>query len=246
MPEISLLFSLSIFIAGFLMFLAPCTFPLIPGFLAVLAGGKKSKNEKLNIISNTVAFCFGFTLIFILFGIGASTINIYFADSFILIKKFSGILVIIFGLMILGFIKPYFFIGQKTLVIPRFIQPGTLRSSFLLGSVFSIGWSPCIGPIMASVLLIAANGESVLMGIFVLTLFSLGFSLPLVLSAVFYQRISHLVRPYERFNQLIKILSGLILLVLGVLLLLGDEGLILVYGTKLFYLLRLDFLFNYY
>ncbi len=246
MLELSLLFVGSAFLAGFLMFLAPCTFPLVPAFLAVLAGGRGNVINKRDLIKNTLFFCLGFSIVFVTLGLLAGSLTDALGPYLSIIKKTSGILIILFALMIMGFIRPYFFIGQKSMMIPRWLTPGTYRGSFLLGTIFSVGWSPCIGPIMASIILLAASDGSALVGAFLLLIFSLGFALPFILSAFFYHKLAKLVPQLNWVSKGFTILAGSMLLLLGTLLLFGNEGIILEYGTKLFYLLKLEFLFDYY
>ncbi len=241
MPEITLLFFLGTFIAGMFMFLAPCTFPLVPGFLAVLAGKEISRRT---LVVNTLIFCLGFSFVFISLGLFAGLAG-YIAGSLVWLKQLSGLLIIVCALMLLGVIKPQVFIGNSTFKIPRTFVPGSRRGSFLLGTLFSLGWSPCVGPIVASVLLVASAEGAVFLGAALLATFSLGLTIPFLLSAYFYASLSSYVQSSTTLFRLFTYGGGVMLLSFGVLLLVGSDDILIRYGTDLFYWLGLEFIFKY-
>jgi cytochrome c biogenesis protein CcdA len=241
--EITVWFLGSVFIAGFLMFLAPCTLPLVPGFLALISGDTESRSR---LFYNTLLFCTGFSFIFILLGLSVGMVGQFFVSAVGIVTYVSGVVIILMALMLLGVIGQNIFVGNRSFRLPRSIIPGTYRSSFLLGTLFSLGWSPCIGPIMATVLLLAASEGSAGVGFVMLAVFSLGLSVPFLLSALFYAVLKERFVRYQRIGETARVLAGVLLLGFGCLLLLGMEGLILEIGTRLFYAIGLDSLFNYY
>lgn len=249
MTELSLLFLASSFLAGVLMFFAPCTFPLVPPFLAIISGsssGATARSKNVGVLKNATSFCLGFSLVFILFGYIAGLLGSLLASFQIVVSIVGGLFLIFFGLSTLGLFSRVVFFKGGGLPVPRWLVPGSAWSSFLIGVTFSLGWSPCIGPVMASVLLVSTSSESVYAGIFLLSLFSLGLALPFMLTALFYTRVAPFFLRYTKFTRYVRIVTGLLLCALGVLLLVNQQGLLLSYGTDLFNLLGLDFLYRYY
>lgn len=241
MPEINTLFLLSTFFAGFLMFLAPCTLPLVPGFLAVLVG---KEHDRRHVLILTTLFCVGFSSVFIILGIFAGLAGaVLSAQSWV--KPLSGLLIIIYSLMLLHVIKPHFFIGKKNFAIPRVFVAGSRRGAILLGMLFSLGWSPCVGPIVASVLLIAATEGTALLGALLLFVFSLGLAVPFLLSAFFFGHITTFFNRVPRIAMFLSRGGAVLLLLFGVLLLVGSDDIIVRYGTQIFYWLGLDVIFTY-
>lgn len=239
MPEISVLFFLGTYVAGFLMFLAPCTLPLVPGFLTVLVGKEQNRRRLMHA---TALFCAGFSIVFILLGIFAGFAGaVLSAERWL--KPLSGLIIIIYSLMLLNIIRPYFFIGRKNFSIPKMFIPGSKRGALLLGMLFSLGWSPCVGPIVASVLLIAATEGTALLGALLLFVFSLGLATPFFLSALFFSHLSVFFQTVPHMARLLTLAGALLLLLFGVLLLLGSDEIIVQYGTDVFYWLGLDIIF---
>lgn len=245
MPEISILLLFSTFIAGFLMFLAPCTLPLVPPFLAYISGQKETSKE-INfrkIILNTLAFCFGFSVVFILLGVTVGYVSSLFSSVHLIITKLSALLIIFLGLALFGFFE----LGvTKGFPLPKNIQPGSTFGSAIIGILFATGWSPCVGPIMATILLLTAGEGTTLSGLILLTVFSLGLSLPFLITALFFEKLKDKFRKYAQFSRLALKLSAVFLITIGVLMLFGQEGLIIDFGTRLFFFLKLEFLFDYY
>lgn len=184
------------FIAGIITFLAPCTLPLVPGYLGFISGVSledvkdpaKSKKARLRIFLNGLFYVIGFSVIFILlgslFGLAGSVLFKYR----LWLSRIGGIFVILFGLyMILGAVKIPFlsFLGaDKRLQITKVIKPGNPLSSFLFGTAFGFGWTPCVGPVLGSILLLASSSATVSSGAFLLTVFSLGLAVPFLAIAL--------------------------------------------------------------
>jgi len=179
---------LSAFLGGILSFISPCILPLIPIYISYISGVTVSelKNSKdINIykkaITNSIAFVFGFSLIFTLMGTSASYIGTLVVTNKILLAKISGILIIIFGIF---YILKIDFI-YKFLRIDLKIKSVNLLTSFVIGILFAFGWSPCVGPILSSILVIAANTASLSKGAMLLFIYSLGLGIPFLLASVF-------------------------------------------------------------
>lgn len=189
-------------------------------------------------------FCGGFSTVFIFLGIVAGFAGaVLSAERWL--KPLSGFFIIIYSLMLLNVIKPYIFVGRKSFSIPKFFIPGSARGAFLLGMLFSLGWSPCVGPIVASVLLIAATEGTILLGALLLFIFSLGFATPFLATAAFLSQLATVFKTIPGVTSFLSHAGALLLLLFGTLLVFGSDEIIVRYGTDLFYLLGLDIIFAY-
>ena len=235
------------FIGGLLTFLAPCTLPLIPayiGFISGTASSGSSEKRSLRIFSSAVFFVFGFTLIFVFFGLATGVLGKFLTLYRAPISQIGGVFIIIFGLATLGVYQfPRLFQGGVRL--PRFLLPGSLPGSFFLGLLFALGWSPCLGPILGTILLLAASSGGAVSGAFLLFVYAFGLAIPFLLIAYFYGSSFTYVRNMERWLPLIGKLSGIFLIVIGVLVLLGEFGSLSAWGRIILEPLNFDALINY-
>lgn len=206
------------FIAGIISFLSPCVLPLIPGFLAYLSGTSlddDSRNSRIIMFLNSVSFVLGFSLVFALLGVLLNTIlqdSSYTVQSWL--GKIGGIIIILFGLYLLGLIKiPFLEKEHKLAVKKRFSV--TYITSFVFGAAFAVGWSPCIGAVLGSVLTLAVSspGSSFLL----LMSYSLGLGIPFLLVGLFSTQAIVLIKKSERFLKYFSLIVGILLLVMGVL-----------------------------
>lgn len=229
------------FFAGVFMFLAPCTLPIVPGYLAFISGVSLADVANLNtrkrarrqVLRNAIAFVLGFSLVFIALGASAGFIGAVLGPWRYTLARIAGGIIILFGLTMLGVLHTSL-VREWHIRIPSFLILGRWESSALIGTLFALGWSPCIGPILGTILLIASSEAAALQGALLLGIFSLGLALPFILTALllaeatlFLQRISGLVR-------VLSMLGGLFLLALGTLMLLGKMGLLVGWGYNLF------------
>lgn len=189
MFDIGIGFIFSAFTAGVLMFLAPCTLPLVPAYLGFISGVSTKELEdkdkgaavRKRVFFNGLFFVLGFSVIFILFGVFAGIFGGSIGDFRIWLGRIGGVLVVLFGLSMLGIFKLPFFSRGAAFRIPAFLQVGKFSSSFIIGAAFAFGWTPCVGPILASILLLASTKASALMGGLLLAIFSLGLAVPFIL-----------------------------------------------------------------
>ncbi len=250
MIELTPLLFLSSFFAGVLMFLAPCTLPLVPAYLAILSGQTESEALKLRnrrkIVLNASFFSLGFSLVFILLGVLAGIISTFLAPAMIIMQKVSGALLIIFAIVLALGAKTHLFTNAVGFPLPRAIVPGTKRSSLLLGALFSVGWTPCVGPVLGAIFLLAGTTGTVFSGTLLLTVFSLGLAGSFILAAYFLSLVKEHVNQLLWLSRWSQILAVTFLLLFGILLLLGEPGIILNYGTQLFNWLGLDWLYRFY
>jgi len=204
MEPISIGFIISAFVAGLLTFLAPCTLPLVPAYLGFISGVStkdledpaKAKIARRKIIQNGLFFVVGFSLVFILFGTLAGLIGQGLVPYRIWLTRIGGIFVILFGLFMLGAFKIPFLQSDKRIRIPSFLKVGKPTSSLVIGSAFAFGWTPCVGPILGSILLLASTSANALDGAFLLTVFSIGLAIPFLLVAIGFSHLKdrHILR----------------------------------------------------
>lgn len=242
------------FIAGLLTFLAPCTLPLVPGYLGFISGASledlkdpaKSKRARRNIFLNGLFFMLGFSAVFIIMGtlvgfIGATLL----APYRLWLGRVGGIFVIIFGLFMLNVLKIPFLMGEKQFRAPAFFARGSPVNSFILGSAFAFGWTPCVGPILGSVLLLASTSTTALQGGLLLGVFSAGLAVPFLLIAVGIGSASRYVQSISRYLNIVSIIGGVFLVLLGILLVTGNIGVLISYGYSILQFINYDSLLDY-
>ncbi len=212
------------FIGGALSFLSPCILPVAPGYLAIVSGIsltqlQKGDFSKRKVLKGTLAFILGFTLIFVTLGIGSSFLGQLLRANRNWLTKASGLVVIILGLHQAGWLKIPFLYREQRLVHNR--ASGRSLGPFLAGLAFALGWTPCVGPVLGSILALAGNQSGIGQGVFLLAIYSAGLGTPFFLLALGFQKISvglNRVKPYFKYLQWA---SGLLLIMMGILLLTG-------------------------
>ncbi|MBI2024870.1 MAG: sulfite exporter TauE/SafE family protein [Candidatus Harrisonbacteria bacterium] len=226
------------FLAGLLTFLAPCTLPLVPAYLGFISGVSLSQSgeapAKRKILINALLYILGFSLVFIIFGALAGFVGAALVPFRIWLTRIGGVLIILFGLYLMGILKiPLFPVKLSAKLSSRVKNKGPL-ASFIFGSVFAAGWTPCVGPIVGSILLLASTSATVVSGTFLLGIFSLGLAIPFFLSAVFISQISRLMGKISKYLRWIEFPAGLLLIILGYLLLSNNLYILIPLGYKLF------------
>jgi cytochrome c-type biogenesis protein len=226
------------FLAGILMFLAPCTLPIVPGYLAFIAGvpggATSTGRTRRRVLINAVAFVLGFSAVFILLGTFAAEAGSLLGAWRDTLGRLAGAVIIIFGLTMLGVLRIPILGSERRMAIPHFLTIGKPHSSALIGALFALGWSPCIGPILGSILLFASTSATSTQGALLLAVFSLGLGLPFIGTALLLNEAGELIKKYATFVNDLSILGGCILIALGILMLLGDMGLLVTWGFGLF------------
>ena len=219
------------FIAGLFTFLAPCTFPLVPGYLGFISGvsfsdlsdPEKAKQARGKILKNGVMFVLGFSAIFITFGLLAGLLGASIAPYRIWLTRIGGAFVILFGLFMLNVIKIPFLQADHKIKTPKFFKPGKPFNSFILGAAFAIGWTPCVGPILASILLLASATSTAIQGAYLLAIFSLGLAIPFLALAIGFGHLTRVFKKLNRYLTVISIIGGIFLIFIGLLLLTGNS-----------------------
>mgnify|MGYP000872186147 FL=1 len=214
---------LGAFLAGLLSFLSPCVLPLIPSFITYITGLSFSDLDsehpsgfvRRQTLFHALSFVAGFTLVFVLLGASATYIGSFLQQQMDMVRKIGGILIIVFGIHITGLVPLTMLLGDKRVSLKH--KPAGLLGSMLVGIAFAAGWTPCIGPILASILMIAATEEKVAHGIVLLLLYSIGLGIPFVAASLAMHRFVRLFNRFKKYIRYFEIITGLFLIVVGVL-----------------------------
>ena len=203
------------FLEGIITFISPCLLPMLPVYISYFAGTKE-KNTKKTLL-NAIGFVCGFTIVFVLMGAMAGIIGGFFIKHRVIVNIITGLIVILFGLYFLGIIKINLFKGMKTSVKENM----GFFSSMLFGAVFSISWTPCVGAFLGSALALASSEGSVLKGVIMLLLYSMGLGIPFVVTAVLIEKLKSAFDLIKKNYKVINIVSGIFLIVTGLLMATG-------------------------
>ncbi|GIW66502.1 MAG: cytochrome C biogenesis protein CcdA [Candidatus Parcubacteria bacterium] len=236
------------FIAGILMFFAPCTFPLVPGYLAFISNisfdelndQSKIKILRKRIFKNGLLFVIGFTLIFMILGTIAGFIGQSLGQYRFFLNKLGGVFVIFFGLFMLDIVKIPILFKELKLKPPKFFNKNNPLNSFIFGVTFALGWTPCIGPILGTILTLAANSATVIQGAFLLFIFSLGLAIPFLTMALLIGSAFNFINKFSRYLKVISIIGGLFLIFLGILIFTNKLGIWVSFVYDLFKFINYD------
>lgn len=202
------------FLAGIVSFAAPCIIPLVPGFLAYLAGGS-GQAKRSEIFLNSIFYVLGFTIVFSVLGILLNTILETVAfDALIWLARIGGVLIIFFGLYLLGLVRIPFLESEHKILVKRQFSSRYL-TSFVFGAAFAAGWTPCVGAVLGSILGLAATSPGIAFGL--LVSYSLGLGLPFLVVGLFTTQASRFIARNGRWFTYLNKAFGAILVVLGVL-----------------------------
>jgi len=216
-------FGLSIaFLGGLASFLSPCVFALVPAYIGYLSGRSvgSQDNSRFYTLSHGLAFVLGFSTVFILLGLGASAIGNLLFDLRPYLTKIGGVVVVLFGLHMTGIIRiPFLQYDVRKQDAPD--KRYGYASSFLLGVFFSAGWSPCVGPILGTILTLSLSSGSITQGFWLLVAYSSGLAVPFLIAAVEIGLVTSFIRKYGNVVRYIEIAMGVVMIVIGVLLFTG-------------------------
>jgi len=211
------------FVAGLLSFLAPCVLPLVPVYISILTGPEvfgKDKQRRSYIFLHALSFVMGFVIVFTLVGAGFGLFGLALSEHATLIRYISGGLLVFFGL---------FMLISKWLPLLNFekrLKPNTGRAtgyarSLLVGAVFTFAWTPCVGPILASILTLAVESKTAAAGAALLLVYALGLGLPFLILGAAFETINPWLRRIGKYSVIIQVVSGVLLVAVGILTLLN-------------------------
>ena len=221
MAEISYFY---VVLAGLLSFLSPCVLPIVPGYLCFLAGTSLDKiasgedaSKERNVFYFALSFVFGFSTVFILLGASATLLSGLIYEYLDILRIVGGIIIIVFGIHFMQIIQLPF-LNRDTRYQIESYRPGVV-GSYVIGLSFAFGWTPCIGPILGSVLSIAASSETVTYGIVLLMLYSAGLGIPFLLAAYAINGFMRFLTKIRNYIRVIEIFTGVLLVIFGILIL---------------------------
>ncbi|MDC1224413.1 cytochrome c biogenesis protein CcdA [Pelagibacteraceae bacterium] len=206
------------FSAGLISFLSPCVLPLIPGYISFISGASLNEllaKKKINI-NPLILFSLGFSFVFIIFGAAASFLGQILLQNSQTLRIFAGLIIIIFSLQLLGVLNISFLNFEKKIYTKN---NKNIWFTFIVGMAFGFGWTPCIGPILGSILALASTEETILKAVILLSFYSLGLAIPFILSGFLMQRFLIFSKNFKKNINLVSKIGGLTLLITGVLIL---------------------------
>jgi cytochrome c-type biogenesis protein len=215
------------FIEGVITFTSPCLLPMIPIYIFYLTGSLAGNDvkESRTLVTNSLGFIIGFTIIFTIMGVSATLIGTILKENSAILRKISAIIMIVFGLNFTGILSLSFLNFEESIHFE--FNKLSFFSSILFGTVFALSWTPCVGPILSIVLMFAASLDKVLKGGILLLVYSLGLALPFFLTALLFEKSKMLINVLKKNQKIVNIVSGIILILGGILILTGKiQGLI--------------------
>jgi cytochrome c-type biogenesis protein len=227
------------FAAGLLSFFSPCVLPLLPAYFSFITGlsldelTQNSAENRQKVILSTLFYVAGFSFVFILLGASASFLGNLARDYAWVLRFFGGTVIIVFGLHLLGVINITALQFEKRLHVTE--KPLHLLGTFFIGMAFAAGWTPCIGPILTSILFLAGSQETVGQGTLLLAVFSAGLALPFIILSFFIHTILGFIRRTRKLIRVLNLVSGILLIVIGLLLISGKFDIIAQKLNLLFY-----------
>ena len=221
------------FSAGLISFLSPCVLPLIPGYISFMSG--QSLNELLEKkrirLLPLILFTLGFSFVFIIFGATASILGKFLLQNSEQLRIVAGLIIIVFSLQLLGILNINFLNYEKKIYTKK---SNNIWFSFIIGMAFGFGWTPCIGPILGSILALASTEETILKAIMLLSFYSLGLAVPFVLSGYLIQKFLAFSKNFKKNINLVSKMGGFILLITGILILTNQLQILGYYILKIF------------
>ena len=215
--------------AGLLSFFSPCVLPLIPAYLCFLGGasldeltanGGVDKKISIRVFRSAFIFVLGFSTVFILMGASASALSRLIVQHINFLGYIAGLVIIIFGLHYMGIFRISFLNFEKRFHVEN--KPSGIIGSYILGLAFAFGWTPCVGPILATILMVAAGGDSVWYGTSLLTIYAAGIGVPFLFAALAVKPFMTLIARFKKHLHKVELTIGMLLVITGVAILTGS------------------------
>ena len=216
-------------VAGLLSFASPCVLPLIPAYISFLGGASLSQlteedgvdvATQKRVFYAAIAFVLGFSTVFIALGASATAISTLIAQNSLLLGQIAGVIIVIFGLHFIGVFRIGFLNFEKRFHLEN--KPTGLAGSYILGLAFAFGWTPCVGPILASVLMVATSGDSIGYGISLLTVYAAGLGIPFLVAAFAVKPFMKFLSRFKSQMRKIELTIGGLLIITGITIFTGD------------------------
>jgi len=204
--------------AGLISFLSPCVLPLIPGYVSFISGSTLNEileKKKIDLLP-LIVFSLGFSFVFIIFGATASFLGQILLQNSQILRTIAGVIIIIFSLQLIGILNIKFLNVEKKFYTKK---SNNIFFVFIVGMAFGFGWTPCIGPILGSILALASTEETIYKAILLLSFYSLGLAIPFILSGYLMQKFLLFSKNFKRNINLVTKSGGIILLITGILIL---------------------------
>ena len=208
-----------LFLEGIITFVSPCLLPMLPIYVGYFMGAGEGESTKRSVLTRAIGFVLGFTVLFVLMGAFAGTVGSFFVKHSTAVNIVGGLIVTILGLVYMGVLNIPLFKGVKSSW-----HGGGFWTALLMGIVFSVGWTPCVGAFLGSALVLASQSGSMLKGAVMLLIYSMGLGIPFVLGAVLMEQLKSVFDWFIKHGQLVSAISGGLLIVLGILMMTGLLG----------------------
>ena len=214
---------LAAFLAGIISFLSPCVLPLVPGYVSLISGTGvdelRASEQRLmrRVMLNSITFILGFTVVFIALGAVATSVGQLTRQYYSILTRLAGVVIIIFGLHLTGILKIKALYADKRM---HEVKGGsTAFGAFVVGFAFAFGWTPCIGPILATILAFAASQDTMMRGVMLLAVYSAGLAVPFLLTSLGVDRFLAFYARFRRHLHTVEVVSGVLLILIGTLVL---------------------------
>ncbi len=214
--------------AGILSFFSPCVLPLIPSYLTYITGLSFAQLQethpgtkvRLTVLCHTLIFILGFSLVFVtlgaIAGVASAKFQLHLREGLIWVERVGGLLIVLFGIHMTGLFHFGILLGEKRVQLQR--KPSGFIGTFIVGLAFAAGWTPCIGPILASILMVAASSGQVTEGIALLSVYSLGLGLPFLVSGLLFSQFLVAFKKFRKYIRIVEICTGVLLIIVGIML----------------------------
>ncbi len=209
------------FLSGLLSFFTPCILPLVPSYIIYISGitvrdmSAPEAGHRKKVFLHSLLFILGFSFVFVALGVSSSLIGTFLFKYQAYIIRIGGAVLILLGLFYLDILKIPVFNRQYALQLNQ--KPIGLFGSFIVGIIFSLGWTPCVGPALSSILIVASVSGKALDGLYLLSLYSLGLAIPFLLSSLLFDRLFSLLKKYSFISRYVVRVLGILLIILGLL-----------------------------
>ena len=228
---------LAAFVAGLISFFSPCVLPLVPGYISLISGAAieelKVQDSRLmrRVMLQSVMFILGFSVVFITLGAVSSSVGQLLAQYRTVIAKVAGVVIIVFGLHLTGIFRINALYADKRL---HGVKGGSSPwGAFVIGFAFAFGWTPCVGPFLSVILTFAAEQDTIMKGVFLLSVYSMGLAVPFLLTALGIERFVSFYKRFQKHLHMLEVAGGGLLIALGILLVMGRLSILSTYFSFL-------------